>query len=368
MTNLRRLTLTNFRNYDYLAWEPKANKTVVFGPNASGKTNLLESLSLLVPGRGLRKSRTEELGKQNSQQGWGIVGEFSHPETDDSFIIATGINTATAKRQYRINGNAISGQHELSTYLTAVWLTPQMDRLFLEGASGRRRFLDQLIMSTETYYSKELAAYEKSLAHRNRLLLTHIQDNAWLNAVEESMARHAVAITAARMNFVRNLNQISVFQKNFPEAYLQLVCPIVDQLNEQPALVVEDYLKQQWKNNRFTDAENKGTGLGCHRTDVMFIEKNTQTSASLASTGQQKTILLSTILKLAEMVKTAKMIQPILLLDEPLTHLDQFHREILLATLLKLDNSVILTGNDKSIFSLWEGNAEFLHINQGKIV
>lgn len=367
MANLTRLTLTNFRNYDRLVLEPQSQKLIVYGPNASGKTNLLEALSLLVPGRGFRKARVEDIIKQDHlHQGWGIVGEFSNSE--NSFTVATGGAPFSSKKQYRINGKNLSNQYEITQYLTAIWLTPQMDRLFLEGASGRRRFLDQLITSTESYYTKELLAYEKSVVQRNKLLSFSKLDNAWLNAVEESMARHAVAITVARMNFIQQLNQISIMQDCFPEVLLKLECPIVDFLYQQPALVAEDYLKQQWKEGRFIDAQNKSTALGCHRTDVVFVENKSNTPAYLASTGQQKAILISVILKLAELIKQQKKMQPLLLLDEPLTHLDAFHREILLSTLLNLNGLVMITGNDFSLFTSCQGKGEFLHINQGKIV
>lgn len=369
MTKLERLTLTNFRNFERLVWTVPSQKIVAYGPNASGKTNLLESLSLLVPGRGLRKARIEDLANNNNQtQGWGIVGEFSNQQYDSNFTLSTGCFPFSSKRQYRINGNIIQNQNEITRYLAAVWLTPQMDRLFLEGPSGRRRFLDQLIISLEGYYAKELAAYEKSLFQRNKLLSANMLDHNWLKAVEESMARHAVAITAARINFIQQLNQINIIQKAFPETLLKLNCSIADYLMNHPALVTEDYLKQKWKMNRDQDAENRSTALGCHRMDVVFFENKSNISAQMASTGQQKAILISVILKLLELIKTNKKIQPLLLLDEPLTHLDSYHRKILLSSLLDIDSFVIITGNEISDFYDFEKNYDFLNLNHGKIV
>ncbi|MDI2090304.1 DNA replication/repair protein RecF [Commensalibacter oyaizuii] len=368
MTSLLRLTLTNFRNYDRFVWSPTAQKVVICGPNGSGKTNLLESLSLLVPGRGLRKSRIEDIAKIGQQQkGWGIIGEFDHPVMD-TMEIATGCPPYSLKRQFRLNNTILRSQQELSQYLSAIWLTPQMDRLFLEGAAGRRRFLDRLIISIETYHTKEIFAYEKSVSQRNKLLSSATFDTNWLNAIEESMARHAVAITATRINFIRQLNKLTVIDDAFPEAHLKLVCPIADRLHHDPAIVVEDYLRQQWKKDRLVDAENQSTQLGIHRTDVMFIERKTNMPAYLSSTGQQKALLIGIILKLTELIKKQNVTLPLLLLDEPLVHLDENHRHILLSTLLNLDGFIVLTGTDKTIFSPCLGKAEFLQINQGKIM
>ncbi|MDI2111686.1 DNA replication/repair protein RecF [Commensalibacter nepenthis] len=368
MTFLLRLTLTNFRNYKRLVWSPESQKTVVYGANASGKTNLLEALSLLVPGRGLRKSRVDDFamtGRQN--QGWGVVGQFSHPIMDD-FEIATGGVANSNKKQFRLNGLPVRSQHEISQYLSAVWLTPQMDRLFSENAGGRRRFLDRLIISLEHFHTKEVFAYEKSMSQRNKLLALNNFDPDWLNAIEESMARHAVAITATRNLFIQQMNEMMIVEGNFPEALLKLHCSIADHLSKEPALVVEDFLRQQWKKDRVLDAEHKSTQFGVHRTDVLFIEKKTQIPANLASTGQQKALLIGIILKLTELIKSQNINLPILLLDEPLVHLDENHRKTLLATLLNLESFTILTGTDRASFEQCAGKAEFLEINHGNIV
>lgn len=368
MTSLLRLTLTNFRNYDRLVWSPSAQKTIIYGANGSGKTNLLEALSLLVPGRGLRKSRIEDLAQTGRQHfGWGVVGQFSHPVINN-FEIGTGCLPNNNKKQFRLNEMPVRSQHEISQYLSAVWLTPQMDQLFSESAGGRRRFLDRLIITMENFHTKEVFAYEKSMSQRNKLLSINNFDPTWLSAIEESMARHAVAITATRNTFIQQMNQLMIIEGTFPEATLKLQCPIADRLMKEPAIVVEDFLRQQWKKDRSLDAQSKSTRFGIHRADVLFIEKKTKTPASLASTGQQKALLIGIILKLTELIKGQNINLPLLLLDEPLVHLDETHRKTLLSTLLNLESFTILTGTDRSSFEQCTGKAEFLQINQGKIV
>ncbi|CAI3928770.1 DNA replication/repair protein RecF [Commensalibacter papalotli (ex Botero et al. 2024)] len=368
MTSLLRLTLTNFRNYDRLVWSPSAQKIVVYGANGSGKTNLLEALSLLVPGRGLRKSRVEDLVKSDRQHlGWGVVGQFSHPLINN-FEIGTGCFPNNNKKQFRLNETPVRSQHEISQYLSAVWLTPQMDQLFSQSAGGRRRFLDRLIITMENFHTKEVFAYEKSMSQRNKLLANNNYDPNWLNAIEESMARHAVAITATRNTFIHQMNQLRIINGVFPEAILKLQCPIADRLMQEPAIVVEDFLRQQWKKDRHPDAQSRSTRFGIHRSDVIFIEKKSQTPAGMASTGQQKALLIGIILKLTELIKSQNISLPLLLLDEPLVHLDEIHRQTLLSTLLNLDSFTMMTGTDHSSFKQCTKKAEFLQIIQGEIV
>lgn len=366
MTSLNGLSLINFRNYERFIWEPKRQKVVVFGPNGSGKTNLLEALSLLVSGRGLRRSLTEAFIKNDKQDcGWGIQANI-HNDLVGTYTISTGCLPNSIKRQFRLNGQPLKNQHSLSKHLSIVWLTPQMDRLFLEGSSGRRRFLDRLIFSSESYHSKEIAAYEKSMSQRNKLLAEKCYDHLWLNAIEESMACHAVAIAATRNLFVKQLNQLSSF--SFPDTELVLNCPISENLDHNPALIVEDNLREYWKNKRFEDAEHKLTRYGVHRSDVVFRDKYSLFNANLVSTGQQKALLVGIILKLCEYIKIKEKTLPFLLLDEPLVHLDVNYRAALLNTLDCYEGFVISTGTDKAPFETSGQDFEFLNIDQGIIV
>src|ERR1700722_9672728 len=189
---LLRLTLSQFRNYARVSLYPPSRIVVVSGPNGSGKTNLLEAISLLVPGRGLRGSRIAELVRHGAPA-WGVTGRFATPGGECDIGTGTPPDGALDRRVFRLDGAAPRSQAELAGRVAAVWLTPQMDRLFQEGASGRRRFLDRLVYALEPGHAREVAAFDAAMAQRNRLLAEGRADAAWLAGLEDAMARHAGA-------------------------------------------------------------------------------------------------------------------------------------------------------------------------------
>jgi len=202
---LSRLSLSQFRSYAALTWRPQAAIAVLHGPNGSGKTNLLEAISLLVPGRGLRGARVADLAR-HGETAWAVAGRFGTPSGEVDIGTGTPPDGPADRRTFRLDGAAPRSQAEIAARVSAVWLTPQMDRLFQDGASGRRRFLDRLVYALEPAHAREVAAYETATAGRNRLLAAGGADPAWLAGLEEQMARHAVAATAARAALVAHLN------------------------------------------------------------------------------------------------------------------------------------------------------------------
>ena len=365
---LTRLTLADFRNYESLTWRPEGRVSVITGPNGSGKTNLLEALSLLTPGRGLRGARVGEFARQGSAGRWGVHGWIERGGA--VFELATGAGDGD-RRVFRLDGTPPRNQAEVAGVAACVWLTPQMDRLFLEGASGRRRFLDRLVWAVEPGHAREVSAYEAAMAGRNRLLAQGGADAGWLAGLEDSMARHAVAVTAARAGLVARLNGALAAGAAgaFPAARLVLVDGMAERMEGTPALTVEDWLRGALAAGRGADAASGGAGVGAHRADMRLEDAETGLEAGLASTGQQKALLIGVVLGHVALVAGARGFAPLLLLDEPAVHLDAGRRTALWEALAAGGaGQVFITGTDREAFSSLEGRAAFVRTGDGALV
>ncbi len=351
-TYLRRLTLTDFRSYKALRLSPAARLCVFTGPNGSGKTNLLEAMSLLVPGRGLRGARFSELARrsEDATSGWAVAATLQTP--DGTLEIGTGTGEDTERRVFRLDGATARSQADVAARLAAVWLTPQMDRLFTESATGRRRFLDRLVVALEPAHAREIAAFDAASAQRNRLLGEGKADPDWLAGLEDAMARHAVACTATRMGLIGRLNAALAagVAAPFPAVRLALDCVIAARLAEMPALGVEDFLRAALATARVLDAARGSASYGPQRTDVLMSDAATERPAGLSSTGQQKSMLIGIILGHAALITAARGTAPILLLDEPLVHLDEGRRQALCEVLMRENLHAFLTGTDLEPF------------------
>ena len=382
-----KLMLTDFRNYDFAELVLDGRCVVLTGPNGAGKTNVLEAISMLSPGRGLRGARLDELTrrtdaeKHGAKRHWAVSGLVR--QGDDEVRIGTGLDPdhAGTKRIVRIDGFAAPGPGALAEYFSVVWLTPALDRLFAEGASQRRRFLDRLVLGTHPGHSAVATSFEKAMRERQRLLegVAHgtRADEAWLAALEAQMAEAGVALAAARLQFVQRLEAeiARSVGSAFPQAGLLLTGPLEDLLrSDKSALEAEDWYHTELMRRRGGDAAAGRALVGPNRSDleVFFGPKGSGDGrqrgrpAKDCSTGEQKALLIGIVLANARLKRSlAGGAPPVLLLDEIAAHLDEGRREALFDELYDLGAQAFMTGTDRHLFKAFGARAQYVEIANG---
>ena len=382
---ISRLRLTAFRCYAQANLETDRRPVVLTGPNGAGKTNLLEAISFLAPGRGLRRVRLAEVERRRPAEesredtagarSWGVAASLETPAGPrelgtgrDPAALESAADNGRERRLVKIDGSLVRSQQALDGVLRLVWLTPQMDGLFRDGASGRRRFLDRLVASFDTAHGGRLAGYEQAQRERSRLLAEGRRDDRWLAALEETMAGRAMAVTAARRALVARLDEAAgLAPGSFPKSGLALTGEIEPWLDEMPALAAEERLRERLAATRDQDAANGTTSIGPQRSDLEVEHLDKGLPAALCSTGEQKALLVSIVLAHARLVALERNETPILLLDEVVAHLDGNRREALYRCLLELGAQAWLTGTDEALFDALGGAAQFFRVREATV-
>jgi len=372
MTHIASLHLTNFRSYEAAQINDlPAGPVVLYGPNGAGKTNVLEALSFLTPGRGLRGAKVGEIQRcytSSAESAWAVSTVADTPY--GTIKLGTGRDPQKEKRIIRINGETAKSQSMLTEYLSVIWLTPQMDRLFLDSAGTRRRFLDRLVFAFDPGHAGRVTRFENAMSQRSKILKENTYpDPVWMDALESTMAETGVAIAAARLDFAARLQAACdhADDTHFPRAFLQITGTIDELLTRAPALEVEDLFKYQLKQTRAQDAQTGGAATGPHKSDlrVRYAAKNMP--ADQCSTGEQKALLIGIILAHAQLIAAERGAPPILLLDEVAAHLDESRRAGLYDLLLSLKTQVWLTGTDAGLFTALQNDAFYCEIEDGQI-
>ncbi|MBM3527937.1 MAG: DNA replication/repair protein RecF [Alphaproteobacteria bacterium] len=374
---IRRLALTNFRSYRAASLEAAANLVVLTGENGAGKTNLIEAISLLAPGRGLRRATLEEVafseGDGAGGDTWAVSAEIEGMlglATLGTGIEPQGPDETPRTRQCRIDREPVGSAAAFADHLRIAWLTPAMDPLFMGPASERRRFLDRLALAVDAEHTGRVAALERSLRSRNRLLEEPRPDTHWLDAVEHETAELAVAVAAGRTETVRRLQGALAKRRDeaFPSAEIALDGWMEALLPNHPAAEIEDRYRAVLHDGRARDAAAGRTLDGPHLTDlaVSFPQKNI--AAADASTGEQKALLIGLVLAHAGLVAEMTGFAPVLLLDEVVAHLDPGRRAALFAALGRLGGQVWMTGADPAAFAEIATGADVFTVTPGRLV
>ena len=366
-----RLTLTDFRNYARLRLNTHTGPIVITGENGTGKTNILEAISFLSPGRGLRAARLADIKRftpalvpphddyaptEISSVNWAVSATIQ--KGDDDIEIGTAVEKSVReseaesrsydKRIVKINGQKASSQAELGKYFSAIWITPQMDRLFRGGSQP---------------------SFEHLYKEWYQLLKNGNSNNNWLSSLEENMAGIGVAIAAARRELIAKLNKFIEKEPDdvFPNVILELEGRIEKMLDEKPAIEVEDFyrdmLRKQRKNILYNDTVD-----GVNRTDFKVFYRKKRMPAELCSTGEQKSLLISIILAQTKCQTLDKGFAPVLLLDEVVAHLDEFKREALLSKIKELELQAWITSTDPYLFTSLQNEAQFFEVKNNQLI
>jgi DNA replication and repair protein RecF len=355
--SVTRLRLTNFRSYANAEIAASGLPIVLAGPNGAGKTNLLDAISLLSPGRGLRGARLGEHTRRGpstvSEALWAVAATVSR--AGESYEIGTGLTQSQGaeRRQVRLNGAPAQSSADLGDVVQMLWLTPAMDRLFTESASGRRKFLDRLTLGFDAGHARAATRYETAMRERARLLKFGPRDPAWLDGLEGEMSEAGTAMAMARRETVARLNRALEERVGaFPAAQLSLDCDIDT-----------DGLRANLARARIRDAEAGRTTVGPHLTDLAVRHTQKRADARECSTGEQKALLISIVLADARELSRARGgLCPLLLLDEIAAHLDSVRRSALFGEILELGAQAWMTGTDIDMFAPLRGKAQLFAV------
>lgn len=380
---ITKLTLEHFRNYRTLTLALEAKPVVLRGVNGAGKTNILEAISLLAPGRGMRGAKLREMdraapgGMMDTASTtpvvplpWVVAAEVTTGEA--THFIGTGrdADSAMEKRIIKINGEKVRGHAELANHVCVQWLTPSMDQVFIEGGTARRKLLDRIVFGFAPEHAARVSAYESAMRERNKLLVERDRaDPYWLSVLEQQMAEHAISITIARQEVLARLQHELVEDiAGFPRAVMHLDGAVEGWLAAgDSALDAEKKLAERLMESRSIDAARGRCSVGPQRSEFTVIHSIKNMLAEQCSTGEQKALLLSMILAAARARMNWCNIPPILLLDEVIAHLDVDKRASLFDLIRSTRIQAWMTGTDAADFKGLEGFSTTLEIDGGTV-
>lgn len=368
-----KLKLTNFRSYRQTSLDLEGRTALFLGANGAGKTNILEAISFLTPGRGLRRATLEDVAATEGDGSWAVAVEIDGAMGVSA--LGTGIEAPASdespQRKSRIDREAVSSAAAFAEHLRVIWLTPEMDGLFLGPASERRRFLDRLVLAIDAEHSARVSALDRALRSRNRLLEEQNFDLKWMDAIEHEVAELGVAVAAARAETVKRL--ASEIESNrdresgFPTAQIALDGEVERSLEIESATEVEERYREKLRENRPRDRAAGRTLEGPHRSDLIVLHQEKAIEAARASTGERKALLVGLILSHARLVTSMHGFAPVVLLDDVAAFLDADRRAALFKALENLGAQVLVTGVDESAFSALDSGTLRFRVTPGEV-
>ncbi|MEM7617506.1 MAG: DNA replication/repair protein RecF [Pseudomonadota bacterium] len=374
------LILSNFRNYKNISLKLSEKSVIILGNNGSGKTNILEAISLLTIGRGVRRAKFDEIENRNNDldninnyqnitNSWAIFADLHYK--NNLYQIGTSYDKQQRKRLIKIDGEVINKQVELANIATILWLTPQIEGIFLASSSDKRKFLDRMVFHFDSNHISRINKYEYLMRERSKLLQsgTVLQANNWLDIIENNMAELSIAIAVSRREIINLIqHEINKIDSIFPKSDLYIT-GIIDQkiLEQEAALDIEELIKKNLYNNRQQDLYSKRTNFGIHKSSLQVIYRQKNMPAEQCSTGEQKALLLTIILAEALAISNFSGTAPILLLDEITNHLDNDFRLALFQQLTDINSQYWLTGTEDNLFEPIKQHCHLLALYNGTL-
>ena len=362
VNHISSIKLSNFRNYKSFRADFSQQPIALIGKNGVGKTNILESISLMQPGRGIRSVKLEDMSYKNEGN---FAIHINLLKDKESIAIGSSLDLSLSKvRKVKVDGKFISPLM-LTEYLGIISLTPLMDKIFIEGAVNRRKFFDKITWIFISSHANNVKLYEKAIKERNNLLKENSNDTVWFDNLEKLIVNYGTQILIDRYKVLKLLNnQINENRIDFPKAVMSFVGKIENIFNQNSDIgfFKEEYLKSL-NENRKIDFYRGSTSIGVHKTDLEVIYKEKGLIASLCSTGEQKSLLISIIFSVAKSYKNYTKLSPILLLDEVFSHLDNDKKESLTKEIENLNSQAFMTGIDKSDFMTFSKDSCIINLD-----
>tara|TARA_B100001123_G_C15280863_1_gene1013972 strand:+ start:89 stop:1201 length:1113 start_codon:yes stop_codon:yes gene_type:complete len=365
----KNIKLENYRNFNNLELDFDQNCNVFFGNNGSGKTNILESISLFERGRGFRQDKINNLiNFESKKDNFRIYSNFFHKHGDIIVSVFNERKKISLTKKIIVNGSSSKDSKEhFESLFSIIYFLPEMERLFVSSPSARRNFLDRLIFNSNKRYLKIVNDYKKNITERSRILKDYNSEIEWLNNIEKKIVELGIIIYKERLTYIEEINlalkRLDIAKKFNYKININLDDLLLNQCKNDTNVLFEEYIKTI-KASREIDKLLGGSKVGPHKSDIVGYDIGKNININQFSTGQQKTVVLLIILAQCTMLISEQKISPIILFDEVCSHLDNNNRELLLHIIKTLDVQTFLTGTEKSFFSFLSTKTLYCNINE----